>query len=190
MLNAIVAIANNNVIGRNNKLPWHLPDDLHRFQKITFGKTIIMGSNTFKSVGILPYRKTIVLTHENVPGYSEEITFINNIDKIDSYMYSDQEYFVIGGAQIYEIFLPYVQKLYVTRIYEDFAGDTFFPDIKYSEWQLISEEKGEKNKNNPYNYDYLIYEKKFNELYCNKNKQRAGSLGLECWQACNLTCAK
>ena len=162
MLSTIVAIANNNVIGKDNKLIWHLPEDLKRFKQITTGKNIIMGRKTFESLGrVLPNRKHIIFCNDmemNID--NENVEILDDISKLDKYINSDEENFVIGGATIYKLLMPYVNKLYITKINEDFVGDVYFPEIKEEEWKEISKEKGLKNDENPYDYEYITYVRK------------------------------
>ena len=150
MLSIIVAKANNNIIGGNNKLLWHLSKDLKRFKEITTGNTIIMGRKTFESLPkILPNRHHIVITsNKNFKVDSESVTVVNNIEEIvDKYKDSVDEAFIIGGGEIYNLLLPYTNKLYLTRIYKDFEGDTYFPNIDLSNWEvsyksdILSDEK-------------------------------------------------
>ncbi len=162
MLSIIVAIAKNNVIGKDNKLIWHLPEDLKRFKKITTGHTIIMGRKTFESLGrVLPNRKHIVLCNDaqlNIDDKNVEI--INSVDKLEKYENSENENFVIGGASIYKLLLPKTNKLYITRINQEFEGDVYFPEINESEWRIVEQEKGIKDENNPYDYEYITYVRK------------------------------
>ena len=122
MLSTIVAIANNNVIGKDNKLIWHLPEDLKRFKQITTGKNIIMGRKTFESLGrVLPNRKHIILCNDmEMDIDNENVEILDDISKLDKYINSDEENFVIGGATIYKLLMPYVNKLYITKINHDF----------------------------------------------------------------------
>lgn len=159
MLSMIVAIADNNVIGKDNKLLWRLPEDLKRFKQITTGKTIIMGRKTFESLGrVLPNRKHVVLTKskENLIEH-EDVEYISDISGLEKYINSEEENFVIGGGVIYNLLLPYTTKLYITKIDYNFEGDTFFPNVDYSKWNLVEETQGIKNEENPYNYTYLTY---------------------------------
>ena len=162
MLSTIVAIANGNVIGKDNKLIWHLPEDLKRFKRITTGKNIIMGRKTFESLGrVLPNRKHIILCNDmemNID--NENVEILDDISKLDKYINSDEENFVIGGATIYKLLMPYVKKLYITKINQDFEGDVYFPEIKETEWKEISKEKGLRNDENPYDYEYITYVRK------------------------------
>ena len=162
MLSIIVAVANNNVIGKDNKLIWHLPEDLKRFKQITTGKNIIMGRKTFESLGrVLPNRKHIILCNDmEMDIDNENVEILDDISKLDKYINSDEENFVIGGATIYKLLMPYVNKLYITKINQDFEGDVYFPEIKEAEWKEISKEKGLKNDENPYDYEYITYVRK------------------------------
>lgn len=157
MLSIIVAIAKNNVIGKDNKLIWHLPEDLKRFKKITTGHTIIMGRKTFESLGrVLPNRKHIVLCNDAQLNIDDEnVEIINSVDKLEKYENSENENFVIGGASIYKLLLPKTNKLYITRINQEFEGDVYFPEINESEWKIVEQEKGIKDENNPYDYEYI-----------------------------------
>ena len=121
MLSTIVAIANNNVIGKDNKRIWHLPEDLTRFKQITTGKNIIMGRKTFESLGrVLPNRKHIILCNDmEMDIDNENVEILDDISKLDKYINSDEENFVIGGATIYKLLMPYVNKLYITKINQD-----------------------------------------------------------------------
>jgi dihydrofolate reductase len=126
-LSAIVAISQNNVIGRDNTLPWHLSEDLKHFKAITLGHTIIMGRKTFESIGKpLPGRVNIVVTRN--PNYQAEgITSVSDFETWIKKNDSDEEIFLIGGAGLYKDCWNYVDKIYLTRIEQNFEGDTFFP---------------------------------------------------------------
>lgn len=162
MLSIIVAIANNNVIGKDNKLIWHLPEDLKRFKTLTTGHTIIMGRKTFESLGrILPNRKHIVLCNDATMNIEDEnVEVLPDISLLDRYINSDEENFIIGGATIYKLLMPYANKMYITKINQDFDGDVYFPEIEDTQWQEISRESGLKNEANPYDYEYINYIRK------------------------------
>ncbi len=162
MLSIIVAIANENVIGKDNKLIWHLPEDLKRFKKITTGHKIIMGRKTFESLGrVLPNRKHIILCNDMQLDINDEnVVILDDITKLDKYIESDEECFVIGGATIYKLLMPYARTMYITKINNNFEGDVYFPEIKNTEWKEISREKGLKDENNPYDYEYITYIRK------------------------------
>lgn len=162
MLSIIVAIAENNVIGKDNRLIWHLPEDLKRFKKLTTGHTIIMGRKTFESLGrVLPNRKHIVLSHDtsfNVP--DERVQVISDISLLAEYIDSKEENFVIGGASIYKMLMPYVTKMYVTKINQRFEGDVFFPEIVEEDWKVVETQKGITDEKNVYDYEYITYRRK------------------------------
>jgi len=164
MLSIIVAVAKNNVIGKDNKLIWHLPEDLKRFKKITTGKNIIMGRKTFESLGrVLPNRRHIILCNDmelNID--NENVEVLEDISMLDKYINSNEENFVIGGATIYKLLMPYCNKLYITHIDEEFDGDVYFPDIDENIWKAVEEEKGLKDEVNPYDYKYVNYVRKSN----------------------------
>ena len=161
MLSIIVAVANNNVIGKDNKLIWHLPEDLKRFKKLTTGHTIIMGRKTFESLGrVLPNRKHIVFTQN--PDFKvndENVEIVHSMLQIQEYIENEEEAFVIGGAVIYNLLMPYVKKMYVTEIDEEFDGDAFFPRIDETKWKEVSREKGPEDEENKFTYEYVTYER-------------------------------
>ena len=143
MLNIIVACTDKeNVIGKDNKLPWNLPEDLQHFKEITMGKTIVMGRKTFESLPkVLPGRHHIVLTRNqnykvNNPNVEVVTGNINNIFK--KMKYSEDEYFIIGGAEIYKIGIKFADKIFLTRIYEHIEGDAYFPTINDKYWNISS----------------------------------------------------
>ena len=162
MLSIIVAIANENVIGKDNQLIWHLPEDLKRFKEITTGHKIIMGRKTFESLGrVLPNRKHIILCNDmQMDIDNENVEILDDISKLDKYINTDEECFVIGGATIYKLLMPYANKMYITKINQSFEGDVWFPEIKEEMWKEISREKGLKNEENPFDYEYITYVKK------------------------------
>ena len=161
MLSIIVAVAENNVIGKDNQLIWHLPEDLKRFKQLTTGHTIIMGRKTFESIGrVLPNRKHIVLCKSNrLEIQDENVQVISDIKLLDKYIQSEEENFVIGGASIYKLLMPYVNKMYITKIHQNFEGDVYFPKVNEEEWRITLKEKGLKDENNPYDYEYINYER-------------------------------
>lgn len=162
MLSIIAAIGKNNELGKDNKLIWHLPEDLKRFKMLTTGKTIIMGRKTFESLGrVLPNRKHIVLTHNKEYKYDHEmVEVLCDLEEIEKYINSEEENFVIGGASIYKMLMPYTKKLYITKIDEEFSADAFFPEIDENEWEIVEKEQGITDENNPYRYEYITYGKK------------------------------
>ena len=161
MLSIIVAKAKNNAIGKNNQLLWHLSDDLKRFKKLTTGHTIIMGRKTFESLGrVLPNRKHIVFTQN--PDFKvndENVEIVHSMLQIQEYIENEEEAFVIGGAVIYNLLMPYVKKMYVTEIDKEFDGDVFFPRIDETKWKEVSREKGPEDEENDFTYKYVTYER-------------------------------
>ena len=162
MLTIIVAIANENVIGKDNQLIWHLPEDLKRFKELTSGHKIIMGRRTFESLGrVLPNRKHIILCNDMEMNIEDEnVEILSDISMLDKYINSEEECFVIGGATIYKLLMPYSNKMYITKIDKDFVGDVYFPEIKEEEWKEVDRKKGLKNEENPFDYDYITYIRK------------------------------
>ena len=161
MLSIIVAKAKNNIIGKNNSLVWHLPEDLKHFRKLTTGHTIIMGRKTFESLGrVLPDRKHIIFSQN--PDFKvndENVEVVHSLLQIQGLIEGEEEAFVIGGAMIYNFLMPYVKKMYVTQINEEFEGDAFFPKIDEKVWRKTSEEKGIKDEENKLDYEFITYER-------------------------------
>lgn len=162
MLSIIVAKAKNNVIGKDNKLIWHLPEDLKNFKNLTTGHTIIMGRKTFESLGrVLPNRKHIVFTrNKDFKIDDKNVEVIHKVEDIIDIIEEKDEAFVIGGEKIYKLLLPYTKKMYITNINEEFDGDTFFPEIDLSDWTEIKKEKGIRNEKNNLDYEFIVYERK------------------------------
>lgn len=162
MLSIIVAKAKNNTIGKDNTIVWKLPDDLKRFKEKTSGHTIIMGRKTFESLGgILPDRKHIILSRN--PDFnidSDYVKVVHSLLELQEYMDDKEEHFVIGGAIIYNLLMPYCKKMYITQLDKEFEGDTIFPRINEEEWQEVSREKGPEDGINDFDYEYITYVKK------------------------------
>ena len=162
MLSIIVAKAKNNTIEKDNKLLWNIPDDLKRFKELTINHHIIMGRKTFESIGrILPNRKHIIFSQN--PDFkidNENIEIVHSMLQIQQYIEDENENFVIGGAMIYNLLMPYVTKMYVTEIDEEFEGDCFFPKINTEVWKETSRVKGIKDEKNNLDYEFVVYEKR------------------------------
>ena len=166
MLSLIWAMAQNRVIGRNNSLPWYLPEDLKYFKKITLGKPVIMGRKTYESIGKpLPGRTNIVITR-NADYQAEGIKVVNDLqaalDICESIAVIDgnHEVCVIGGAEIYRHAFPQADRLYLTQVHADVEGDTYFPEFNWNDWQEIVREDYSAEGANPYDYSFLVLEKK------------------------------
>lgn len=161
MLSIIVAVAKNNVIGKDNQLIWHLPEDLKRFKRLTTGHTIIMGRRTFESLGrVLPNRKHVILCNDKQINIDDEnVEILPDISLLDKYKDSPEENFIIGGATIYRLLMPIADKMYVTHIDKDFDGDVYFPQIDEKEWKVVDEEEGPDDGKNTFKYKYVTYER-------------------------------
>ena len=158
----IAAIGKNNELGKDNKLIWNLPADLKRFQELTTGHTIIMGRKTFESLGrVLPNRKHIILCNDMEMNIENEaVEVLESIEDLKPYIEDSEEHFVIGGATIYRLLMPYANKMYITEIDQEFEGDVSFPEINKEEWNVVEVEKGLKDEKNPYDYNYVTYVRK------------------------------
>ena len=161
MISLIVAMDEKRVIGKNNKLPWHLPADLQYFKKVTMGHPIVMGRKTFESIGrILPGRENIIVTR-NHEFKAEGCTILHDVDQIKAYSDNgEHEIFVIGGAEIFKEILPVTDRLYITKIHEVFEGDTFFPTIDETEWETVEFIPGVTDEKNLYAHDFIVLQKK------------------------------
>jgi len=154
----IAAVAENGVIGKDNKLPWHLPADLQFFKKTTLGHPIIMGRKNFESIGrMLPGRTNIVLT-KNPDFIADGIKIANSLNeafKIASDTDAD-ECFVIGGSEIYKEALPFCQKLYITKVHGKFEGNTYMPEFE-NNFRKVSCEKHFKDEKNAWDWDFEVF---------------------------------
>ena len=165
-LSMMVAKASNNVIGRDNKLPWYLPHDLKYFKQVTFGKPVIMGRKTWESLkGPLPGRTNIVITRQAdyvaegakvVTTLDEAVEMAQNVAFIEG----QEETVIMGGAEIYQLALPKADRLYLTEVHAEVDGDTFFPDYDATEWNEIGREDFAAEGPNPYDYSFVVYERK------------------------------
>lgn len=172
ILSIISAIANNNEIGRNNELLWNLPIDMKHFKETTSGHPVIMGQRTFESLGIgpngnpgkpLPNRRNIILTLDKTFKRDDaEVSY--SLEELDELLKNttekNEELFVIGGGQIYKLFMNKADKLYITHVNASFPdADTMFPDIDEDKWKVISEDKHEKDEKNFYDCNFVIYKR-------------------------------
>ncbi|MCW9711110.1 type 3 dihydrofolate reductase [Avibacterium sp. 21-586] len=158
-LSLIVAMTKNNVIGRDNQMPWHLPADLAWFRQHTQGKPIIMGRKTFESIGRpLPKRTNIVLSRS--PFLHEDVIWSNNFQSAVDIVKDFPEIMLIGGGQLFEQYLPLADKLYLTEIQAEIDGDTFFPKINQSQWKIEFEQYRPADENNPYDCRFLILQRR------------------------------
>jgi len=157
MITIIAAVAQNNALGKNNKLIWHLPDDLKRFKKLTLNKHIIMGRKTFESLpNLLPNRKHIIISKN--PTYLQNgTTLVNNIEQAIEIASKEEEIFVIGGGEIYNLFLNIADKIELTYVHHNFEADTFFPEIDLNHWKLIFSEFHPKDQKHKYDFTFKTY---------------------------------
>lgn len=162
MLTSVVAVSTNNVIGKDNKLLWRLPNDMKFFKNTTWGMPVIMGRKTFESLGkALTGRTNIVITRQPgftadgikvVPGLDEAMLVAADVDA--------KEAFIIGGGEIYKQTLPLVHRIYLTRVHVILEGDTFFPVIDDTDWQLLSQLDFKADDKHKYDYCFQVWERK------------------------------
>lgn len=160
-VSAIVATANNNIIGKNNDIPWYLPADLKYFKKVTTGHHIIMGRNCYKSIGKpLPKRTNVIITR-NPFFIVSNCLVAHSIDEALSMAYenNETEAFIIGGGQIYEQTQDLWDKVYLTKVDLEVEGDVFFPELTADKWVLRSEDFHAANEKNPHDHSFCIYER-------------------------------
>lgn len=161
-ITVIAAAAENNALGKNNNLLWHLPDDFKRFKKITTGKSIIMGRKTFESFPKpLPNRKHIIISRDKNYTTLHKDCFV--VDSIDAAMaLTEREYtiFIIGGGEIYALALEMATKIELTRVHESFEADAFFPEIDTEKWKIIQEEYHAKDEKHQFDFTYITYVRK------------------------------
>jgi len=160
----IFAMAENGLIGNNNAIPWRLPADFKYFKETTMGYPIVMGRKTWESIGSkpLPGRENVVVS--SATGDAKDLlenqgcTVFNDIGQVIEH-YGENDFFVIGGGEIYRAFLPYADRLYVTVVKGDFDGDVYFCDPKLEGWKLISSVDGVVNEKNIYEHSFNVYER-------------------------------
>ena len=158
-LTIIAAVSINNVIGNKNKLIWDLPNDLKRFKELTTGHSVIMGRKTFDSLpNPLPNRDNIVITR-NTDYSNPDIKVCSSIEDAINLTKTDSQPFIIGGGEIYSQTINLVDKIELTRVYKEFDGDAFFPEIPLDNFELINEERYNSNADNEFDYSFLTYKK-------------------------------
>ncbi|MCX6217425.1 dihydrofolate reductase [Spirosoma sp.] len=160
-ISLIAAVAQNGIIGRENDLPWHLPDDFAFFKRKTSHHPIIMGRKSLEALGKpLPNRTNIVLTR-NTEFSAEGVTIVHRLDEAiaEAEAINQIEIFVIGGAEIYKMALPIATTLYLTEIHQDFEGDAYFPAFDKSEWKELSRRPHPADERHAVSFDFVEYEK-------------------------------
>ena len=163
MLSLIAAVGKRGEIGIQENLPWHIPEDLKRFRQLTRNKTVIMGRKTFESILAslgkpLPDRKNIIIT-SNRNYHPEGCVVFNTLEEALNETQKEDEVFVIGGAKLYAEALHYVDRMYLTHIYQEFNADTFFPEIDFTKWRIVQESARLTSERESLNYAFLVYEK-------------------------------
>jgi len=156
----IAAVAEDNGLGLDNKLVWHIPRDLKHFKNLTHGHCIIMGRKTFESLPkALPHRKNIVLSRRKNITYSGAVV-VNSIEKAIEETKQDPKPYIVGGGEIYRLFMNYSSYIELTRIHHKFRSDTFFPFINLKKWEVVKRHDITKSKIEKYNYSFLTYKRK------------------------------
>ena len=168
-LSLIVALAQNHVIGIDNKLPWYLPNDLKYFKQVTMGKAIIMGRKTYESIGKpLPGRTNIIITRQSdyqPPGKTGSVKVVSSLEEARdlaenlALINGQNEAMIIGGAEIYTQALNLVDRMYMTEVHAEVEGDAYFPQFDRSQWQAGAREDFSAEGGNPYDYSFVVYER-------------------------------
>ncbi len=156
-INIVVAASTNNVIGVAGDLPWHLSDDLKRFKALTMGKPIVMGRKTFESIGrALPGRQNIVITTQ-AEFAADGCDIVSSPAAAIAAAAHAAEVMIIGGGEIYRLFLPLADRIYLTRVKVDLEGDTIFPALDESDWLEMAREEHSADESNDYDFAILTY---------------------------------
>lgn len=162
-MSIIVAMTREGIIGAANSLPWHLPEDLAHFKRVTMGRPVIMGRKTYESIGRpLPGRLNIVITRDaafDAPG-CERTDSLQNALQMAKYAADGGEYFVIGGGEIYTQALPYAERLYVTWVEATVPGDTRFPEVDWQQWHALSSQQFQKDERHDFAFEVCCYQHK------------------------------
>lgn len=154
MIALVWAMGRNRVIGKDGKMPWHLPADLIHFRKLTRNHVVAMGRKTYESIGgALPKRTNVVLTRD--PAFTAPGCEV--LRSVDPLLHDERQIFVIGGGELYKQCLPHASALHVTRIDAEFDGDTFFPEYDEADWELTSSIFRAKDEKNPYDCTFEVY---------------------------------
>jgi len=161
-ISLIVAASENNVIGRDNSLPWDLPDDLQFFREKTEGHPIILGRKNYESIGRpLPNRTNIIVSRQEGLEIEGCTVFTSIEEAIDwAKQIDDEEIFVIGGGQIYQITLPLADRIYLTRVHEEIEGDVLFPELSEDEWEEVECTEHPKDDRHEYAFSFITYDRK------------------------------
>lgn len=156
----IAAAAENNALGKDNDLVWHLPDDFQRFKRLTSGHHIIMGRKTFESFPkLLPDRTHVIITRKK-EYHPEGAIVVHSMEEAIRVSKLDEQPFIIGGGEIYKMGMEYAEKIELTRVHGEFEADTFFPEIDQKNWEIVKDQFHEKDEKHDYSFTYLTYERK------------------------------
>lgn len=159
MISLIAAVAQNGVIGTENSLPWSLPDDLAFFREQTKGHHIVMGRKTYASIGrLLPNRTTVILTRD--PGFAVPGALTaHSVEAVLAIITADPDPFIVGGAEVYALFLPHVDRLILTEVHTEVAGDAKFPEFDKKVWRETKRVHHAADERHAYAFDFVTYEK-------------------------------
>ena len=159
-------MAENRVIGRNNNLPWYLPNDLKYFKQVTMGKPIVMGRLTFESIGKpLPGRTNIVITR-NADWHADGVKVAHSLEEAQEFarlqaeIDAVDELMIIGGDQIYQLSAPFVDRIYLTQVHAEVEGDAWFPEIDWQQWREVGREDFSAEGPNPYDYSFIVLDRR------------------------------
>ena len=161
IISQIVAVSLNNVIGKDNGLPWHMPTDMAYFKNKTWGHHIVTGRRNYEAEGkALPARVNIILTRNPDFKISDGIVVHKLEAAIEIAERSEEdELFIVGGAEIYKLAMQVTERVYLTRIHAEVEGDTFYPELDMTVWKQVSIDQRKADEKNPYDYDFIIYER-------------------------------
>lgn len=160
LVSLIAAMAENGTIGRDNSLPWRLPDDLKRFKALTLGKLLLMGRRTYESIGRpLPGRTSLVLTRDR-HWRAEGVVVVRSLGQALSFARDADELVAIGGAEIYRLLIPFARRLYLTMVHTEIPGDTFFPDFDPTQWADVECQSHPADGHHAYAFTFLTLERK------------------------------
>jgi len=165
IISLVVAASDNNVIGKNNQLLWHLPKDMKFFKNVTWAMPVVMGRKTFEAIGNKPLsgRKNIVITRQ--AGWKADgVSVVNSVDAAATLaeQLNYKEIFIIGGGEIYLISFERANKIYMTRVHAELEGDTYFPVIEKNDWTLVSKSDNPADEKHAYAFSFQLWERKSN----------------------------
>lgn len=159
MINIIVAVGQDGVIGNDNKLLWHITEDMRYFRKVTSGHAVVMGRKTYDSIGRpLPKRHNVVITRQAIE--IDDCSTVHSLEAAIEACEGDNEIFIIGGAQIYALALPLADRIYLTRVGGNFVGDTHFPAWNEAEWELTEVEQFERGVEFEHPFSFELYRRR------------------------------